>query len=213
VLGTVDLPDLHTARISGSVEFGRADLSGYWAPPSGVRNLTAVSGATLSELVRSGILPEQQIYEYGVLPVQAGLQARLASVLNVSLTFVPAWSTAGNLTCTVSAVSTNRTLFGLSNALVLGALNAGASYRLAIPVDLGWPVELEFLLPDGLRLDGIAQAGFRFGRPRYLWSDPDGLGNIEASLSSDRAPHYDGDRVGITLRRCGHRTCGPPSRR
>jgi hypothetical protein len=199
VAGRVDLPDLSNVRINGSVEFRRADLSGYWTPPAGMRNLTSVSGATLSELVRSGVLPGEQIYEYGVLPVQAALQERLASVLNVSLSFSPSWSTSGNLTCSVTASSLDRPLFGLSTALVQGALAAGAVYSFTIPVDIGWPVELEFLLPHGLRLDGLAKAASPSGRPRHLWSDADGRGNLSASLASDRAPVYDGDQVSISV--------------
>jgi len=199
VLGTIDIPDLSTVRITGSVEFGRADPTGYWTPPAGVRNLTRVSGATLSELVRSGVLPEEDIYEYGVLPVQAALQARLAAILNVSLAFVPAWSTDGNLTCTVRAESANRSLFGLSSTLILGALNAGACYSFSIPVDIGWPVELGFVMPAGMRLEGLAPAGTQSGRLRFTWASPTGRGTIGACISSTRVAAHAGDDVAVTV--------------
>jgi hypothetical protein len=199
VAGSVDIPDLSNVRIKGSVEFGRANISGYWTPPAGVRNLTSISGATLSELVRSGALPEEDIYEYGVLPVQAVLQQRLAAVLNVSLVFAPSWSTAGNLTCSVTASSANKPLFGLSPTLVLGALRAGACYTFTIPVDIGWPTELEFLLPSGLKLHELRSAPSSSGRPRFLWSDADGVGNITACLMSDRPAALDGDQVSISV--------------
>ncbi|MBM4249728.1 MAG: hypothetical protein FJ149_09930 [Euryarchaeota archaeon] len=199
VRGTVDLPDLSTARLGGSVEFRRANLSGYWTPPPGLRNLTSVSGATLSALSRAGVLPEEDLYEYGVLPVQSVLAGRLSAVLNITPVFSHDWSSEGNLTCTMNASVANRPLFGLSNALVLGALNAGATYRFSVPVEVGWPVELEFLLPEGLRLDGLQAAGRPSGRPRFLWSDADGRGDIAAFLASDRAPHFDGDVVSVSV--------------
>jgi hypothetical protein len=199
VKGTVDIADLSTVRINGSVEFCRADISGCWSPPEGVRGLSSVSGAALSELVRSGVLSGDLIYEYGVLPVQSSLQARLSALLNVSLSFNHSWSTEGNLTCSVWASSLHHPLFGLSPALVLGALRAGATYCFCFPVDIGWPVELRFLLPDGLRLDGLEAVNQSDGRPAFRWADADGLGSLSAELSSDRAPHFSGDDVSITV--------------
>lgn len=199
VRGEIDMPDLSTVRIGGSVEFRRADPSGYWTHPGGVRNLTSVSGATLSELVRSGVLPEEEIYEYGVLPVQAALTERLAAMLNVSPLFSHSWSTGANLTCTVNASVSNRPLFGLSSALVLGALRAGAAYEITIPVEIGWPVELWFVLPEGLRLEGLEEAGRVSNRTRFLWTDADGNGELSASLVSERAPRFEGDEVRISV--------------
>ena len=199
VRGTVDMQDFYNVTVLGSIEFLHADPNGFWAPPPGVLNLTAVSGATLSELARAGILSTDEIYTYVILPVENSLRAKLEALLNVTLAFQPNWSTDGNLTCTLAAASSGRALFGLSPKLVLGALTAGATFRFGIPIDLGWATEMEFVLPTGLRLDGLAPDGNSSGRMRYRWSSPDGRGDIDATIYSAKAVRYGGDEVGITV--------------
>jgi hypothetical protein len=199
VRGTVDLQDFYTVRVLGSIEFLHADPRGYWTPPPGVLNLTAVSGATLSELARAGILSTKDVYEFAVVPVQNSLRSRLETLLNVTLVFAPDWSEDGNLTCTMAASSIGHALFGPPPELVLGALNAGATFRFATPVDVGWPLEIEFIVPGNLRLGGLPPDGETTGRMRYRWSSPDGRGEIAATLFSASSAQYSGDDVRVEV--------------
>jgi hypothetical protein len=184
ISGIIDIPDLVNVVIRGTMEMERADPREYWNIPAEIRNITTVSGMTLSELARSGLLSIEDIYERGIRPMIADFQNRLASLFSVNISFSPSWSTAGNLSCTVSASSSGEALFSLDSDLVRGALNAGAQYQFSFPVELGWPTSLELLPPAGMVLKGLAPASNASGgRTPYLYNNT-GTGILKASLAS-----------------------------
>jgi hypothetical protein len=184
IFGAMDIPDLGNLSIKGTMEFQNADPKEYWKIPSEIQNITTVSGLTLSELARSGLLSTDDIYDRGIGPLVSGFQRDLASLFAVNISFSPVWNTAGNLSCTVSANSSGKALFSLDSALVRGALNAGAEYRMGVPVDLGWPTSLELVPPAGMVLKGLAPAASPSGgRTPYSYKNT-GTGILQASLAS-----------------------------
>ena len=184
ITGTVDIPDLDDVSICGTMEIASADPAEYWVIPDGVRNVTALSGRTLCSLVTSGLISTGDIYRRGIGPLVDGLAAGFSDLLRVNFTFVPEWNTGGALSCTVRASSSGGEIFALDPGLVRGALNAGAEYRLSLPVELGWPTELELVPPAGMVLKGLGPGGSSSAGRTPATFRNNGSGVLEATLAS-----------------------------
>jgi hypothetical protein len=197
--GTIDIPDFGNFSMSAGVEFVRVDPDPYWKPPQGIYNITTVSGRTLAELARAGLLSANDIYSAAIEPVQVEMEASLMRVLNTSFYFSHLWDLKDGMASRLSGNATNLSLIQMDMDLVMAILKAGGEYTLAIPMKTNLPTEMELRPPAGMKCIGMAKTGESGGRSTFKWTSPDGRQYIPMTIGMENAVKLDSEDVNVEM--------------
>ena len=197
--GEIDIPDFGNFSMSAGVEFVRVDPDPYWKPPKGIYNITTVSGRTLSELARAGLISVNDIYSAAIEPVQVEMESSLMRVLNASFYFAHLWDLKDGLACRLSGNAANLTLIQMDKDLVMAILKAGGEYTLAVPMKTNLPTELELRPPSGMKCVGMPKTGESGGRSSFRWTSPDGRQYIPITIGLENAVVLDSEDIKVEM--------------